>query len=243
MIPRIKYKIQVGEQITGKKQIVKKKEVLKKQHRMASALEEHKKNVHFGFVCLHYSVSEGSGSIAIVVHNKSGKAGSVGVATEDGEAQADKDYKPVKTVLEFKAGEMEKHVDVGIIDDDDWEPDEDFYVYLHDPQSNERLVGEDTRTTITIIDDDKPGTLGFATRSVKAIASEKRVEIVVERKDGCDGEISCEWETCNLGEDGSSGREARPGEDYKAGKGTLTFPHGQSEGKIEIEIIEKDQGT
>ena len=67
ILPRIKYKIQVGEQITGKKQIVKKKEILKKQHKMASSVDEDKKNSDFGFVCLHYSVSEGSGSIQIVI--------------------------------------------------------------------------------------------------------------------------------------------------------------------------------
>ena len=48
-----------------------------------------------------------------------------------------------------------------IIDDDGWEPDEDFYVELYDARTGNRLIGEDTRTRVTILDDDKPGTLVF----------------------------------------------------------------------------------
>lgn len=46
---------------------------------------------------------------------------------------------------------------IEIIDDDSWEPDEDFYVQLYDPDTSEELEGQDTKTRITIIDDDKPG--------------------------------------------------------------------------------------
>ena len=31
--------------------------------------------------------------------------------------------------------EMEKHIRVKIIDDEGWEPDEDFYVEIYDPDS------------------------------------------------------------------------------------------------------------
>ena len=48
-----------------------------------------------------------------------------------------------------------------IIDDDGWEPDEDFYVELYDKTTGNRLIGEDTRTRVTILDDDKPGMLVF----------------------------------------------------------------------------------
>lgn len=50
---------------------------------------------------------------------------------------------------------------VKILDDDAWEPDEDFYVELYDEGTKNRLVGEDTRTRVTILDDDKPGVLVF----------------------------------------------------------------------------------
>jgi hypothetical protein len=50
---------------------------------------------------------------------------------------------------------------VKIIDDEDWEPDEDFFVELYDADSKVRIDGEDTKCTVTIIDDDKPGVLSF----------------------------------------------------------------------------------
>ena len=48
-------------------------------------------------------------------------------------------------------------VDVGIMDDDNWEPDEDFFVQLYNVDTGEELQGQDTKTRVTIIDDDKPG--------------------------------------------------------------------------------------
>jgi len=65
-----------------------------------------------------------------------------------------------------------------IEDDENWEPDEDFYVKLIDPISNEHLKGKDTRTRVTIIDDDKPGQISFKDSSgLKALASEEFVEV------------------------------------------------------------------
>jgi hypothetical protein len=48
-----------------------------------------------------------------------------------------------------------------IFDDDNWEPDEDFFVQLYDTTTQEELVEQDTKTRVTIIDDDKPGAIYF----------------------------------------------------------------------------------
>ena len=42
-----------------------------------------------------------------------------------------------------------------IFDDDKWEPDEDFFIQICNI-GDDHLEGEDTRTRITIIDDDAP---------------------------------------------------------------------------------------
>ena len=52
-------------------------------------------------------------------------------------------------------------VEIKIIDDDNWEPDKDFFIQLFNEHSNEQLAGVDTRTRVTIIDDDKPGHIYF----------------------------------------------------------------------------------
>jgi len=62
--------------------------------------------------------------------------------------------------------ENEKKVQIPIVDDEEWEPDLDFFVELYDPNKDskdgaDRLVGEDTRCKVTILDEDFPGTLGF----------------------------------------------------------------------------------
>lgn len=61
----------------------------------------------------------------------------------------------------FKSGQTESEIVIKIIDDDEWEPDEDFYVELFDSSTQARLAGDDTRTRVTILDDDKPGLLVF----------------------------------------------------------------------------------
>lgn len=77
---------------------------------------------------MHYSVSEASEKLTIVVLNKRGQAARVLVKTIDGDAIAGEDYGQYNDVLEFKQGEKKKSFDVDIYDDEDWEPDEDFYV-------------------------------------------------------------------------------------------------------------------
>ena len=72
---------------------------------------------------------------------------------------------------------------------------------------------KDTRTTVLILDDDKPGFLSFKEKSgVKHIASETECVITVQRTKGSDGRISCKWRTVNLE---NNLRNAIPDEDYK----------------------------
>jgi hypothetical protein len=90
LIKRIQYRKQVG--IQQKKQVVAKNEIYRAEHVSADALDEKDKNPHFGFRCLHYSVSESSGAIEIHVKNKSKGACSVRVKTIDKEAKDGEDY-------------------------------------------------------------------------------------------------------------------------------------------------------
>jgi hypothetical protein len=174
MLGRIKYRKAVGSYMSGKRPAIGKHEIVRQEHAHADLLDEKVKNEDFGFKCLHYSVSEASGSIQIHVLNKKLQAGSVRVCTIDAEAKAGDDYTEVKETLKFEAGESVKFITVHIRDDDNWEPDEDFYVQLYNPNTMEELQGQDTRTRVTIIDDDKPGQICFEeTKAIKAVASDK----------------------------------------------------------------------
>ena len=91
--------------MAGKRKVIEKGEVMKQEHAHAEHIDEKEKHETFGFSCLHYSVSEASGSLRIVILNKKGSPGRVRVTTIDAEAIAGDDYEKVDTTLEFKQGE------------------------------------------------------------------------------------------------------------------------------------------
>ena len=53
----------------------------------------------------------------------------------DGDAKAGEDYIEFQGELVFSNGQASQTFDVGIKDDDNWEPDEDFFVQLYDPDT------------------------------------------------------------------------------------------------------------
>lgn len=90
---------------------------------------------------------------------------------------------------------------VKIIDDDGWEPDEDFFVELYEPTTGTRMIGEDTRTRVTILDDDKPGMLVFEEKkAIRHPANERQCYITVNRVQGTDGKISVKYKTVKMGQ-------------------------------------------
>ena len=232
MISRIKYRKNI---MTHKKPVVGKYEKMKLEHAHAEHLDESEKNEDFGFQCLHYSVSEASEKLTIIVINKKGIASKVRVKTIDGDAKAGEDFKEYDDVIEFKHGEKKKTFDVVIYDDEDWEPDEDFYIQLYDPFSLKELSGKDTKTRVTIIDDDKPGQICFKdTKGIKAHPDKEMCEIAILRKNGSDGVVKVDYSTVPLGE---TDHTARDGKDYVSKSGTLQFNHGETEKIIQIQIL------
>jgi len=118
------------------------------------------------------------------------------------------DYEPVEGKLEFKAGESQQDISIKIIDDTAYELDEDFYVELSNPWCNETgaiasdkvILGPQKITTITIIDDDEPGTLFFEKETMTVVEDQPQdtaVSAVVERKNGSKGKIECKFYTEN----------------------------------------------
>lgn len=120
------------------------------------------KNENISFQCLHYSVVESNGVVEVFVINKQTKGDiTFGLRTVDGSAKHPTEYTAINQVYTMKRGEKELPIQIPIIDNDDWQPDLEFMVELFDPQTKERLTGDDTQTKITILDEDFPGKLGF----------------------------------------------------------------------------------
>lgn len=91
--------------VSGKRpSTIGKFEIIKLEHSAADDIDDKLKNENYGFKCLHYSVSEASGHLTIIVINKTGNAGRVRVKTIDAEAKAGDDYEAVDEVLVFTTG-------------------------------------------------------------------------------------------------------------------------------------------
>jgi len=152
-------------------------------------------NDQIGFKCLHYSVTESNGHVEITIVKKLQSDLSVGVRTVADSATYPKDYTHFDEIIPFRKRDTEQKISVQIIDDAEWEPDLDFFVELYDPNTLARLPGDDTRTRVTILDEDFPGTIGFLSTDVRVNKDQEDVEIVIVRKEDADGNISCMVET------------------------------------------------
>jgi len=109
---------------------------------------------------------------------------------------------------------------------------------MFDADTNEELVGQDAKTRITIIDDDKPGQICFEdSGTTKAIATEEFAEIVVIRKHGSDGLVTVKYETMDMGK---THHYATPGVDYKSVSDELKFEHGETKKIIYVPIIQHE---
>merc|ERR1719253_2340924 len=161
----------------------------------------------------------------------------VDFCTRPGTAKPGEDYIHTSGTLEFNSGELSKEICIKIVDDVQYEEDEDFYVDLSNVRCTYTGGKVDLGTsecTVTIIDDDEPGVLQFD--NIENYVMEGKDEIVtltVERRNGSSGVISCTFRT----EDAT----AKAGTDYEPQEGKLVFQNGESAKVIEIPIIDDEK--
>ena len=68
-------------------------------------------------------MKEGDGTVKVTVVKKVPEPLDVGIRTVDGTAREGEDYMKLEKTLSFLADEVEKVIEIGVIDDDQWEPD------------------------------------------------------------------------------------------------------------------------
>jgi solute carrier family 8 (sodium/calcium exchanger) len=240
-IQQIRYKRAFGRALGAKRDFV----ILKGQvGQMEHIVEDAHKltfNEEVGFKCLHYSVSEGSGKIDLTIENKTNKELIVGIKTTSDTALDGDDFVGIDQHLTIPASGQAVQ-SVKIIDDEGWEPDEDFFVHLYDINDDKKaqLYGDNTKTKVTILDDDKPGILQFKETNIKVKRSDKKAIIRIERVDGSDGLAECQAKNEEIA---SCSNPAKEFTDFLPFVKTVKFEHGVGEQIIEVDLEQDEFGT
>merc|ERR1719361_1570340 len=125
----------------------------------------------------------------------------VKVETIDGSANEGEDYVAINETLTFEPYQKEKEVSVTIVDDNQWEPDEEFFLKLalvpKDPTMHAQdcdhggavKLGRTSIMEIKILNDDEPGTFQFERRGHLVKESCGEANLSVLRENGADGDL------------------------------------------------------
>ncbi|XP_022239527.1 sodium/calcium exchanger 2-like [Limulus polyphemus] len=198
------------------------------------SLEERQEVAIIEFNASTCAVMENVGQVAVTVkrHGITSSQVSCRVETIDGTAEAEEDYVALKEILTFEPGQTQRKVFVQIINDNQWEPDETFFLKLSldEGSSGEVALGRTSVMEITILNDDEPGILQFKRRGILVKENVGTAYVPVIRKNGADGIVSTRWRTID--------KSAISGRDYRGGEGELIFDHGEVEKNLEIDIID-----
>lgn len=190
------------------------------------------------FRCLHYSVTESSGNMTVTIQKKSPNLDySFGVRTKDGTAKSGKEFEFHDEIIRMNKRETEKNIDIKIHDNEEWQPDLDFYIELYDPKTSQKLAGDDTECKITILDEDFPGTLAFEQTDIVAARNKEKVDVIIKRFDGTDGKISCMVRTEPLLVGTINYQNAIEFEDYLPKHEKVEFNAGENEKIVPIYLV------
>lgn len=175
---------------------------------------------------------------------------SISYETVEGNAKQGVRFRHTEGQLHFQPFEMSKDLKVDIIDNEHWDPSEEFYVKLFDlrisPQAEGKTLPKEpkvedesklglSKAAVWVINDDEPGTLDFQRSEVLVSEAPSEAKVTVKRSYGVHGKISCEFETVE--------NSAIGGEHFTPVEGTLEFADGESLQTISIPILQMPKAT
>ncbi|MBI1812889.1 S-layer homology domain-containing protein [Candidatus Peregrinibacteria bacterium] len=178
-----------------------------------------------------YGFMENGGTATVTVTRDGGSTGSVSVnyATNEGSAQAGKDYTTTTGTLTFNAGETSKTFSIPIIDNGTMDGNRKFNLTLSAP-SGEAVLGRSS-APVTLVDDEttKNASGVFQFGSSDYIGSKGTSMLVtVTRVGGNAGAVTVDFATADA--------SAISGSDYAAAKGTLAFAAGETSKAFAVTI-------
>jgi solute carrier family 8 (sodium/calcium exchanger) len=234
---RAQRRVEATRKLTGGKVVSKDKGVNKvcalKDGETGEAEDE---QCEIGFASNAYSVLEGCGHLTLAIERSGGTKGTAVIAfkTKADNAIAGVNFKHTEGEIEFTdGGDKEKVIEVEILDNDQIDADNFFWVELSIVKAEGVKVELGIASThIRIVDDDDPGKIVFEkdTFYVKEDTKVVMAKCVVERQGGAKGEIKCKYKTEDI--------TALAPRDYEAPKegAELIFADGQTKATVEIPI-------
>lgn len=176
-----------------------------------------------------YEVMENVSTVVVSVTRSwnTGVVASVGYATSNGSAVSGWDYTATSGTLSFAANVLKKTFVVPILNDGDIEGDECFHVYLKAP-SGSATIGLQSNAVVTLVDDEQPGILQFASSACSVNETNGALQLMVVRTRGSLGSVTVDYST----RDGT----ALAGSDYVATNGTLVFANGVTSQTFTVNI-------
>jgi len=179
-----------------------------------------------------YSIKEdGTKIVAVTVNRSGGSDGTIGVTINlaNGTAKAGEDYNTAPITVNFANGETSKIIEIPIVNDTVYEPNETVNLTLTNP-TNGAALGSQKTAIVTILDDDAvPGVLSFG-NTVYSFNENgvPAATVTIDRTGGSDGEVSG---TVYLSDGTAIGTK-----DYNREALTVTFANGETTKTIVIPI-------
>ena len=161
----------------------------------------------------------------------------VAFRTVDGTATAPADYGNRSGVLTFAANATSQTFTVPTVSDDFFEGDQTVTLVLSDPVGAQ--LGQISTATLVITDDDRPGTIGFASDKFTVLESAKTAKITVTRTGGTARDITVQYLTEDITATGGA-TAAAPSADYVITSGTLTFGAKEITKTFDVPIVSDD---
>lgn len=187
------------------------------------------------FSAASYTVNEGDGTVVVQLARTGGTGGAVSVkaTTADGTSLDGSDFTGGEQVVQFADGAAVASLSIPITNDAVFESAEAFTVALSAPTGG-LVLGALTSATVTINDDDQPGTFSFASGNSQIGEGGGTHTVTVNRTGGSRGAVSVNYA---LGTP-SSGRAALSPDDFTFSAGTLNFADNELSKSFQLTITQ-----
>lgn len=205
-----------------------------------SPLVERLVTVDILFDPAEYTVMENVGRVNLTLTRVGDLASTIIVdyETENGNAKAGSDYIAKADTVIFGPGEAHKQISIEIINDDEFEDDEHFYICLMEARYQSAAVDTASRPEIRIVtpkakvnilDDDHSGIFGFINNVFQIPETIGEYRLTVNRYCGARGSVAVPYRTIPA--------TAKPGEDFELTEGEVVFHNNETAKEITLQII------